>query len=70
MIECGGGKSVGTPAWLRNHYRNSVSGKYICVAFKKGECHAKGDHGDVVHMCNHDQCRDSHSMTECPRKTH
>ena len=69
MIECGGGNSVGTPTWLRNHYRNSISGKYICFPYKRGKCPEKNDHGDVIHACNHDQCRDAHSIQDCPRRT-
>ena len=67
-IECGGGNGTRTPPWLKDHFRNSVDGKWICYEFKMGTCTKPGNHDDVVHACNHDQCREIHSIAVCPRK--
>ena len=68
-IECGGGMGPTVPEWLRWHYRNCLNTRYICFDYKNGRCTKKGDHDGVVHACNHDQCRQVHSLLDCPRRT-
>ena len=64
----GPGTGKTTPAWLRGHFREQIGSQWICREFRKDTCPHHSHHDGMVHGCNHDLCRDNHSLKYCPRR--